>query len=123
MNLEARCKTTAMGIMPHSNVTAALELALSLDIPFWPQLPRVSYYEDMYAQASQHFPGIAVDAENKKLNFTTARFEQELRDYFEKVESSETFTLSREFSAVYHQFLDKDLRGYHDLPPPENDTR
>ena len=54
-----------MGIMPHTGIEEALELALSLDIPFWPQLPRVSYYEDMYAQASQHFPGIDVDLENK----------------------------------------------------------
>ena len=30
---EARCSTTAMGIMPHSDVNQALELALSSDIP------------------------------------------------------------------------------------------
>lgn len=41
-----------MGIMPHTNVERALELALSLDIPFWPQLPNLSFYEDMYAQTS-----------------------------------------------------------------------
>ena len=49
--------TTAMGIMPHEDVDRALDLALSVDIPFWPQLPRVSYYEDMYVQAMEHFPG------------------------------------------------------------------
>ena len=30
---EARCSTTAMGIMPHRDVKQALELALSLDTP------------------------------------------------------------------------------------------
>ena len=54
MELEARCRTTAMGIMPHSDVDKALELALGLDVPFWPQLPNVSFYEDMYAQASEN---------------------------------------------------------------------
>jgi len=36
MELEARCRTTAMGIMPHTDIERALELALGLDIPFWP---------------------------------------------------------------------------------------
>ena len=49
-------RTTAMAILPHDDVEAALQLALSLDIPFWPQLPHVSYYEDMYVQAMEYFP-------------------------------------------------------------------
>ena len=58
-----------MGIMPHRDVDRALQLTLSLDIPFWPQLPHISYYEDMYAQFSQHFPGITIDEANKRLSF------------------------------------------------------
>ena len=50
-----------MGIMPHADVEKALEVALSLDIPFWPQLPKVSYFEDMYVQALEHFPGARID--------------------------------------------------------------
>ncbi len=71
IELEGRCRTTAMGIMPHTDVEKALELALGLDIPFWPQLPKVSFYEDMYVQASQNFPGIVVDFENKRINAVT----------------------------------------------------
>ena len=41
--------TTAMAVMPHTDVDRALEMALSLDVPFWPQLPHYSYYEDMGA--------------------------------------------------------------------------
>jgi len=43
--------TTAMAVMPHTDVERALKAALSLDVPFWPQLPNTSYYEDMYVQA------------------------------------------------------------------------
>jgi len=50
MLFKVNCKTTAMGIVPHRDINRALQLTLSLDIPFWPQLPHVSYYEDMYAQ-------------------------------------------------------------------------
>ena len=56
MPIPGNLLTTAMAVMPHKNVDRALELALSLDIPFWPQLPRYNYYEDMYVQASEHFP-------------------------------------------------------------------
>lgn len=49
MGFHGGCKTTAMGIMTHTDVETALKLSLSLDIPFWPQLPNVSYYEDTYA--------------------------------------------------------------------------
>ena len=57
IGFEANCLTTAMGILPHTDIERAIETALSLDIPFWPQLPKVSYYEDMYVQALDHFPG------------------------------------------------------------------
>jgi hypothetical protein len=109
---EARCGTTAMGIMPHTDVERALELALSLDIPFWPQLPKVSLFEDMYVQASQNFPGVAIDYGRGRLSFDTARFEQELDGYFVKMDVPETFALTAEYSAVFHKFLSVDVQGY-----------
>ncbi len=112
MNLDARCKTTAMGIMPHTNIAEAIELALSLDIPFWPQLPNMSFYQDMYAQASQNFPGIVADAEDEKLSFNTARFEQELQDYSRNMGCTEIFNLTDEYSVVYNKFLEKELKHY-----------
>jgi hypothetical protein len=109
---EADCRTTAMGIMPHKDISKALKLVLSLDIPFWPQLPQISFFEDMYVQFSQHFPGISVDPENKKLHFDSARFESELVDYSLKMENAETFVLSQEYSVVYRRFLAENLGDY-----------
>lgn len=60
-----------------------------LDIPFWTQLPRVSFYEDWYVQASQHFPGIVVDPERERISFNTAMFEEELMSYLQKMEEPE----------------------------------
>lgn len=113
MELEARCRTTAMGIMPHLDIDKALELASTLDIPFWPQLPKVSFYEDMYVQASENFPGIVVDSDNKKLSLDTFRLEKELSTYSERMKEPNTFALSRNYSVVYHRFLEKELQGYH----------
>jgi len=112
MDFRGNCQTTAMGIMPHTDIGKALQLSLSLDIPFWPQLPHVSYYEDMYVQASENFPGIIVDAENQRLSFDSARFEVELAEYSEKMADVSTFTLTNKYSAVYHQFLSRDLHEY-----------
>jgi hypothetical protein len=109
---EARCGTTAMGIMPHTDVQRALELALGLDIPFWPQLPKVSLFEDMYVQASQNFPGVAIDYDKGRLSFDTTRFAQELDGYFVKMDTPETFALTTEYSAVFHEFLSRDLGSY-----------
>ena len=112
MVFKGNCQTTAMGIMPHRDIDRALQLTLSLDIPFWPQLPHVSYYEDMYAQFSQHFPGIVVDEENSRLNFETSRFEKELEDYALKMEDPDAFSLSEKYSVVYHRFLEEKLDKY-----------
>ncbi len=109
---KGNCQTTAMGIMPHRDIEKALELSLSLDIPFWPQLPNVSYYEDMYAQASENFPGIVVDAENKKISFNSTRFQEELNTYSEIMADNKSFSLSEEYSVVYHRFLSENLDNY-----------
>lgn len=108
----AACQTTAMGIMPHTDIERALKLALSLDIPFWPQLPNTSFYEDMYVQASEGFPGITVDAENRKLHFDRARFDSELGGYSERMNDPRSFELSRDYSVVFHRFLEQDLSRY-----------
>ena len=74
MSIPGNLLTTAMAVMPHRNVERALEMSLSLDIPFWPQLPRFSYYEDMYVQASENFPGILLDIEKQTLSFSVEKF-------------------------------------------------
>ena len=53
----------ALGGVPHADAIAAWKAILSAfqEIPFWPQLPRRSYLENMYAQFSEHFPGVRFD--------------------------------------------------------------
>jgi hypothetical protein len=112
MDFEAKCGTTAMGIMPHKDVDKALELVLGLDIPFWPQLPHVSLYEDMYIQTSQNFPGIEINFDKGRLVFRTSKFEESLGDYFTKMEQMEIYALTPEYSIVFKKFLSQNLHGY-----------
>lgn len=109
MPIPGNLLTTAMAVMPHKDVDRALSAALSLDIPFWPQLPHLNYYEDMYVQASEHFPGTIVDMENRTLRFSTEKFTQELETLFSHFEDPNYFDISKTYSAVYHQFLQLDL--------------
>ncbi len=112
MTFQAACGTTAMGIMPHKDVDQALDLALGLDIPFWPQLPHVSLYEDMYVQTSQNFPGIEINFDKGRLAFRTEKFQESLEDYFTKMDQTETYALTPEYSVVFDKFLSRNLDHY-----------
>ncbi len=101
--------TTAMAVMPHLDVTRALEMALSLDVPFWPQLPNYSYYEDMYVQAAEHFPGIILDLEKRTLRFSLDKFAEEIEETLSQFDSPDLFDISESYSNVYHRFLELDL--------------
>jgi hypothetical protein len=110
MAIPGNLLTTAMAVMPHTDVDQALKAALSLDIPFWPQLPNYNYYEDMYVQAAEHFPGMLLDMENKTLRFSMDKFIDEFEETMSHFEEPEYFDVSPTYSSVYHKFLDIDLK-------------
>lgn len=109
MKIPGNLLTTAMAVMPHTDVDRALELALSMDVPYWPQLPRYSYHEDMYVQASEHFPGIVLDMQQQTLRFSMDKFIQELEETMSHMDDPGYFDISETYSAVYHRFLKMDL--------------
>jgi hypothetical protein len=109
MPIPGNLLTTAMAVMPHTDIDRAMAAALSLDIPFWPQLPNVSYFEDMYVQASEHFPGILLDTDERRLGFSMDAFIEEFEAHNEAMDDPSTFDISKEFSTVYHRFLGLDL--------------
>lgn len=110
MPIPGNLLTTAMAVMPHQDVDRALEVALSMDIPFWPQLPNYHYYEDMYVQASEHFPGIVLDLEKRTLGFSMDKFILELEAAMAHFDDPAYFDISETYSVVYHRFLELDLK-------------
>ncbi|CAB1072292.1 hypothetical protein D1AOALGA4SA_1519 [Olavius algarvensis Delta 1 endosymbiont] len=109
MPIPGNLLTTAMAVMPHTDPARALEVALSMDLPFWPQLPRLSYYEDMYVQASEHFPGIVLNLDNQTLVFSMDKFAVELEETLAHFAEPAYFDISDQYSDVYHRFLALDL--------------
>ena len=109
MPIPGNLLTTAMAVMPHRDVDRAMEKALSMDIPFWPQLPLYSYHEDMYVQASEHFPGILLDLEKRTLRFSREKFMDEVEEAMAHFDDPDYFAISDTYSAVYSRFLQLDL--------------
>jgi methionine synthase II (cobalamin-independent) len=58
------CRATGIGSLPHGGVAEAVEavFASSPDLPYWPQLPKVSLREGMNEQAAAGLPGLRVEA-------------------------------------------------------------
>jgi hypothetical protein len=110
MPIPGKLLTTAMAVMPHKDVDRALYLALSLDVPFWPQLPHLNYYEDMYVQAAEHFPGILLDVPNRRLRFSMEKFVGELEETLTRLDEPQYLDISPNYSEVYHRFLQLDVR-------------
>ncbi|HUT42822.1 MAG TPA: hypothetical protein VMW95_00690 [Desulfobacterales bacterium] len=109
MPIPGNLLTTAMAVMPHTDVGQALKTALSMDIPFWPQLPNLNFYEDMYVQAAEHFPGILLDIEKRTLRFSLEKFINEVEETMTHFEEPQYFDISKVYSAVYHRFLSMDF--------------
>jgi len=98
-----------MAVMPHKDVDRALEMALTMDVPFWPQLPNYNYYEDMYVQAAEHFPGILLDLDQRTVRFSMDKFIEEFEETMAHEDDPAYFDVSQAYSAVYHRFLEKNL--------------
>ncbi|MDF1593309.1 MAG: hypothetical protein P1P89_17485 [Desulfobacterales bacterium] len=109
MPIPGNLLTTAMAVMPHTDADRALKTALSMDIPFWPQLPNLSYYEDMYVQAAEHFPGILLDVPRRTLRFSIEKFIDEFEETLSHFDEPDYFDISPAYSSVYHKFLGMDL--------------
>lgn len=63
MTFFGHCRATGIGSLPVADVRAAVEAVLTFapDLPYWPQLPRLSHAEGMTEQAAAGLPGLHVE--------------------------------------------------------------
>jgi methionine synthase II (cobalamin-independent) len=110
-DFEAELRSVAAGSLPHTDPEAACQLMLdSLDIPTWPQLPRRSFYENMYAQFSERFPGVAIADERVYVD-REEDLDQELEQlYVSYLTNDLSFaSIGPDYAAGLHHFLGLDL--------------
>jgi len=71
-------------------------------IPFWPQLPRRSFCENMYVQFTENLPGICVDEVKKSVWVDTQKddYLEKFEQCFHNIQASEVdyFSISRPYA-------------------------
>jgi hypothetical protein len=101
------CRATGIGSTPHKDAAAAVALILETfeDIPFWPQLPRRDFWENMYAQFSEYLPGIVTDGEKITVQLSDGWLDAAEPFYAAFLEEEpERFALTAKYAAGFHRF-------------------
>lgn len=81
-------------------------------IPFWPQLPRRSFLENMYVQFSERLPGLVIDEKNKTVHIDTSRVASDIEKVYQKYIDGDYdfFAVSEDHASGLYEFLDQ-LKG------------
>lgn len=99
---------TGIGSMPHSNAQDACNIIMGNfnKIPFWPQLPKLGFNENMYVQFAYDLPGVVLDTERKKVYLDTSKT-AEIEKFCEKLVEyqSDKFAYKNEYFAGFYTML------------------
>ncbi len=105
---EFNCLPTVIGSMPHTDpATACAAVARYLkDIPAWPQLPKRSFRENMYAQYSQGFPGVVLEEDSIHID-RSQDLTQPLAELYTAYldNTADKYPVSADYAAGLHRFL------------------
>lgn len=97
--------TTGIGSLPHRNAVDACELVLgTFDIPFWPQLPNISFRESMIVQYSEGMPFVKVN-EQREVISVLRDDSDELERFYECCTENARISISEDYGQGLHTFL------------------
>jgi hypothetical protein len=97
--------TTGIGSLPHHNAEEACRLILgTVDIPFWPQLPKRSFREFMIPQYSEGMPFFRIDP-TKETFWIERDSPEELERFYESWTPGSRIAISEDYAAGLHTFL------------------
>lgn len=112
MKLEFRCLTTGIGSLPHLDAKAACAFVAKYfkEIPFWPQLPRLSTRENMFFQYLEGFPGVSEEGE-KAVWRRDASLEEKLEALYSRHLEGEYkgYGFSRGYASGFQAFLESGI--------------
>ncbi|MBN1581111.1 MAG: methionine synthase [Anaerolineae bacterium] len=105
-----RLQMVLVGSMPHTDPDEACRLIFEHcpDMPCWPQLPRRTFRENMYAQYSERFPGVVLESDRMWVD-RTRDLDPELETlYLADLEQDLSYgETTPDFALGLHTFLDK----------------
>jgi methionine synthase II (cobalamin-independent) len=106
--IEFNCLPTAIGSMPQTDPKEACSLVAKYlpDLPAWPQLPKRSQLENMYAQFSEGFPGVVLEGAKVYVE-RTADFDSQIEQLYNAASEDNTddYGISAKYAAGLHAFL------------------
>lgn len=83
-------------------------------IPFWPQLPKVSFLESMHIQFSEGLPGRIVDLDKRNISIDTQRpsFVEQFEKCYNSIHSNQLdyFSMGKDYAAGFYEFI-KQIRN------------
>jgi len=110
MKIKEKFLTTGIGSLPYLDATeSAKTVCTKFDIPFWPQLPKRTFKENMYVQFAQGLPSLIIDEGNRKIYIDTSKdLSEELGRLYEVYLSEDygSLGLTRDFAEGFYAFLD-----------------
>ncbi len=97
--------TTGIGSLPHTDPEEACKLVLdTFDIPFWPQLPKLSFRELMIPQFSEGMPFLKIDEQRKSI-LVERDSDEELMRFYEVYSEDWKAIISEEYAKGFYAFL------------------
>ncbi|MGA1825995.1 MAG: hypothetical protein ACMUIP_15170 [bacterium] len=109
MKFSADAMATGIGSLPHTDSREASELVLEMfpAIPYWPQLPKRSYLENMYIQYCEHMAGATLAEEGIYIQSAGPAFMTELEQFYESfmTEALAPFAISKERAEGLYSFM------------------
>jgi hypothetical protein len=110
MDLEfsPRLSTTGIGSVPFTDSEEAVSFLLGADlsIPFWPQMPKRCFGEEMIPQDSKGMPCVRIDADRKKVALDMAGRMEEVEAFYHRFmeEDPSLFALSHDIASGLYAF-------------------
>lgn len=103
--------TTGIGSVPHTDPYEACKLVLdTFDIPFWPQLPAISFRELMIPQFSEGMPFLKIDEQKESVWINGDG--DDLERFYENCSDDMTLPISESYARGLHTFTQA-IAGKH----------
>jgi len=97
--------TTGIGSLPHTDPKEACKLVLdTFDIPFWPQLPKLSFHESMIPQFSEGMPLIKSDEQGERMWVEKSRLD-DLIGFYETYSEDWRSVISEDYAKGLYTFI------------------
>lgn len=103
-------EATGIGSLPFKEAGPACRLIFDnfRSIPFWPQLPKRSFKENMYCQFSEGIPGIIIDEKAKTIYLDSQKCASGMEKAYQRYLDNDTeyFSISEGYAGGFYVFCD-----------------